>query len=411
MAINADVQAGRSLRPAQFQVATTSFLSLFAIVGIALYGLPFFYDFMVRDFGWSRAQVTSGNALSKLVVGPLLGFAAGWIVDRFGPRRLMIAGILMAGIALIGLGSIHTLTGFFLFYLVNAVGYLCGGPLPNQVLLSRWFTAARGRAMGFAYLGIGAGGALVPLLAVQLVRAFGWHDALRVLGVLIIVVALPLALVVREAPPASSEPAKDRRSDAKVPIRDVVRQPAFYLLMLGSMCSIAAVGGANQHLKLYLSIDHGYSQQAAAGIASLTLAASLIGRLMMGWLADRWTKKRVMLLIYFLVAASLPILLVAATRGAIVMYAIVFGIGLGGEYMVIPLMAAELFGVRVLGRAMGLVLAADGVAEALAPVLVGRLHDLSGNYTSGFSLLIGFAVAGAIAIAFLPTKGRVTAWQ
>ena len=411
MAIHADVQTDRLLRPAQFQVATTSFLSLFAIVGIALYGLPFFYDFMVRDFGWSRAQVTSGNALSKLVVGPLLGFAAGWIVDRFGPRRLMIAGILMAGLALFGLGSIHTLTGFYLFYLVNAVGYLCGGPLPNQVLLSRWFTSARGRAMGFAYLGIGAGGALVPLLAVRLVRAFGWHDALRMLGVLIIVVALPLAIFVKEAPPASSESAKERRTDAKVPIRDVVRQPAFYLLMLGSMCSIAAVGGANQHLKLYLSIDHGYSQQAAAGIASLTLAASLVGRLLMGWLADRWTKKRVMLLIYFLVAASLPILLVAATRGAIVVYAIVFGIGLGGEYMVIPLMAADLFGVPVLGRAMGLVLAADGVAEALAPVLVGRLHDLSGNYTSGFSLLIGFAVAGAIAIAFLPTKGRVTAWQ
>ena len=110
MANHADVQTHSSLRPAQVQVATTSFLSLFSIVGIALYGLPFFYDFMVRDFGWSRAQVTSGNAVSKLLVGPLLGFAAGWIVDRFGPRRLMIAGILMAGIALFGLGSIHTLT-------------------------------------------------------------------------------------------------------------------------------------------------------------------------------------------------------------------------------------------------------------------------------------------------------------
>ena len=107
-----DVQARPSIQPAQFQVAATSFASLFSIVGIALYGLPFFYDFMVRDFGWSRAQVTSGNALSKLVVGPLLGFAAGWIVDRFGPRRLMIAGILLAGIALVGLGSIHTLAGF-----------------------------------------------------------------------------------------------------------------------------------------------------------------------------------------------------------------------------------------------------------------------------------------------------------
>ncbi len=78
--------ADSSLRSTQARVATTSFLSLFSIVGIALYGLPFFYDFMVRDFGWTRAQVTSGNALSKLIVGPLLGFAAGWMVDRFGPR-------------------------------------------------------------------------------------------------------------------------------------------------------------------------------------------------------------------------------------------------------------------------------------------------------------------------------------
>ena len=406
MATDANVATDPPLRPAQIQVAATSFLSLFAIVGLALYGLPFFYDFMVRDFGWSRAQVTSGNALSKLVVGPLLGFAAGWIVDRFGPRRLMIAGIVMAGIAVFGLGSIHTLSGFYLFYLFNAVGYLCGGPLPNQVLLSRWFTAARGRAMGFAYLGIGAGGALVPLLSVRLVQAFGWHDALRVLGVLIVLIGLPLALVLRESPPESGTLAPERQPEPKVPIREVVRQPSFYLLMLGSMCSIAAVGGANQHLKLYLSIDHGYSQQAAAGIASLTLAASLIGRLLMGWLADRWPKKRVMLLIYLLVAAALPIPLLATTRGAIVVYAILFGIGLGGEYMVIPLMAAELFGVRVLGRAMGLVLAADGVAEALAPVLVGKLHDVSGNYISGFSALIGFAIAGAIAIALLPGRPK-----
>ena len=258
--------------------------------------------------------------------------------------------------------------------------------------------------MGFAYLGIGLGGALVPLVAVRLVQAFGWHDTLRILAVAIVVIALPFALFVKEAPPTVGEATIVRRAEPRVPIGDVVRQPAFYLLMLGSMCSIAAVGGANQHLKLYLSIDHGYSQQAAAGIASLTLAASLVGRLLMGWLADRWPKKRVMLLIYLLVAIALPIPLLATTRGAIVLYAIVFGIGLGGEYMVIPLMAAELFGVRVLGRAMGLVLAADGVAEALAPVLVGRLHDISGTYVSGFSVLIGFAIAGAIAIALLPTR-------
>jgi len=124
----------------------------------------------------------------------------------------------------------------------------------------------------------------------------------------------------------------------------------------------------------------------------------------MGWLADRWPKKRVMLLIYLLVAASIPILLYASTPGAVTLFAIVFGIGLGGEYMVIPLMAAELFGTRVLGRAMGIILAADGVAEATAPVLVGRLHDVSGNYVSGFSTLIAFAIVGALAIALLPRR-------
>ena len=403
MATTADSRP-QEIRGAQIQVAATSFLSLFAIVGLALYGLPFFYDFMVRDFGWSRAQVTSGNAISKLVVGPLFGFAAGWFVDRVGPRRLMIVGILMAGIALVGLGSISTLTGFYVFYLFNALGNVFGGPLPNQVLLSRWFNAARGRAMGFAYLGIGLGGALVPLVAFRLSQAFGWHTALKALGLVIVIVALPLALIVKESPPGSEDAAPRAERPPVAPIREVLRRPAFYLLMIGSMCSIAAVGGANQHLKLYLSLDHGYTQAAAAGVASLTLAASLVGRLTMGWLADRWPKKRVMLLIYLLVASAIPILLYASTRGAVTLFAIVFGIGLGGEYMVIPLMAAELFGTRVLGRAMGIVLAADGVAEATAPVLVGRLHAVSGSYVTGFSVLIGFALVGAAAIAMLPRR-------
>ena len=404
MATTLDQPPTEMPRRAQVQVAATSFMSLFAIVGLALYGLPFFYDFMVRDFGWTRAEVTSGNAISKLVVGPLLGFIAGSFVDRVGPRRLMIVGILLAGTALVGLGSITTLAGFYLFYLFNALGNVLGGPLPNQVLLSRWFGAARGRAMGFAYVGIGLGGYLVFHIANWLSQAYGWHTALKALGALIVLVALPLALVVKDAPPGSTDSAPRASRPPAAPIREVLRQPAFYLLMIGSMCSIAAVGGANQHLKLYLSVDHGYTQSAAASVLSLTLGASLIGRLGMGWLADRWPKKRVMLLIYLLVAGSIPILLYASTRGAVTLFAIVFGIGLGGEYMVIPLMAAELFGTRVLGRAMGIILAGDGVAEAVAPVLVGRLHDTSGSYVSGFSTLIAFALVGAVAIWLLPHR-------
>ena len=251
--------------------------------------------------------------------------------------------------------------------------------------------------MGFAYLGIGLGGALVPFLAVWLTRAVGWQGALQVLGALIIVVALPLALVVNEGPPVSLD---------RPPIGPVLSAPAFYLLLVGSMCSIAAVGGTNQHLKLFLSLDHGYSQAGAAQIASLVLASSLVGRLGAGWLADRFAKKYVMLLIYLLVVSAIPLLFLKDARGTIYLFAVVFGLGLGGEYMVIPLMAGELFGVRVLGRTMGVVLTGDGIAEAVAPWVVGRMHDASGSYTNGFLALIGCALTGAIAVALLPRGVR-----
>ncbi len=381
-------------------IAATSFTVLFSIVGLALYGLPFYYDYMVSDFGWSRTQVTSGNALSKLVVGPLFGFFAGWIVDRFGPRRLMLAGIVMAGVALIGLGSMSTLWMFYAFYLINALGYVCGGPLPNQILLSQWFDRSRGKAMGFAYLGIGVGGAAVPLLSYRLTQMFGWRTALEVLGIVIIVLSLPLVLLLKEK---SVVPARE----IETPAGDVFRNPAFYLLAFGSMCSIGAVGGANQHLKLFLSLDQHYAADEAARIISLVLGFSIFGRLLMGWLADRIPKKHVMLLIYILVGSSIPILFFASRHETMFLFAAVFGIGLGGEYLIIPLIAAELFGLRVLGRIMGVILTADGVAEAVFPVLIGYLRDQSGAYRTGFFLLIALALAGALAIAFLPRKEAV----
>lgn len=392
----------------QDYTALTSFTVLFAIVGLALYGLPFYYDFMVKTFGWSRTEVTSGNAISKLLVGPVFGFAAGWIVDRFGPRRLMIAGIVMAGGALIGLAHMTALWMFYLFYIVNALGYVCGGPLPNQVLLSRWFSKARGKAMGFAYLGIGAGGYLVLRLSPQLVGAFGWRGALQTLGIIIVAIALPLAWFLRDEPGAGGGSEISRASGSTgggvASIAGAFRDPAFYLLAIGSMCSIAAVGGTNQHLKLFLSLDLNFSQDAAASIASTVLACSIAGRLLMGWLADVIPRKHVMLLVYVLIAGSIPLLFAGASRGALYAFAGIFGLGLGGEYMIIPLMAAELFGVRVLGRLLGVILTADGVAEAAAPLLVGRLRDTSGSYRSGFLVLIFVALVGTAAIAMLPGR-------
>lgn len=389
---------GALVRPGSLQVTTTAFLALFSVVGLALYGLPFYYDFMVHQFGWTRAQVTSGNALSKLVVGPVFGFIAGWLVDRFGPRRLMMAGILMAGLALIGLGSISTLGMFYVFYLFNALGYVCGGPLPCQVLLSRWFDKARGKAMGIAYLGIGVGGAIVPLISAALVARFGWQRALEGVGILVVAFAFPMAYFVKESPPG--QPV--RSAAARPSSKRAFKTPAFYLLTVGSMCSIGALAGVQQNLKLFLGADLRFSQSAAARIISLVLAFSIVGRLFMGWLADRMPVKHVMLLIYVLVAGAIPLLFLHQSHAALYLFAAIFGISLGGDYMIIPLMTAEVFGVEILGRLMGVILTASGVAEAAAPWMIGRLRDVSGSYSGGFLILIAMAASGAIAIAFLP---------
>jgi len=383
----------------QTYVIATAFLSLFALVGFAYYGLPFFFDFITKEYGWSRTVVTSGNAMGKLLVGPLFGFIAGWLIDKYGPRRLMMAGILMMGIALIGLSFADSLGLFYLFYIFNALGYVCGGPLPCQVLISSRFDKNRGKAMGIAYLGIGTGGAMVPLIAAALERNYGWHISLAALGVIAVVIAFPMVYFLRGS---SSKGSQTIKSESAVPIKKILTNRNFYLLGIGSMCAIGAVGGINQHLKLYLR-DLNFTQSQAAHVISLVLLSSLAGRVLMGWLADLIRRKYVMILIYMIVASAIPLLLIPDFPGRIYIFAVIFGIGLGGDYMIIPLMAGDLFGVGALGRTMGIILVADGIAESLFPMLLGALYnDVTKSYSIGFIVLICVAITGAIIVSFLP---------
>jgi MFS family permease len=383
------------------RLIATSFMSLFAVVGLTLYGLPMYYDKFVTELGWTRATVQSGNFWGKVLIGPLFGLLIGYLIDRKGPRLPMIIGMLLAGTAVAGLGSVHDYPFFFLFYCVNALAYVMAGPLPNQVLLSQNFKEKRGAAMGIAYVGIGIGFFLVPLISNFLIARFGWRGALHGLGAIVVLAGLPLVLSLKR-----SDTAAPGTKKTTVPLGEVLRNRNFYLLALGSFASVGAVGGMNGNLKLLLKLDQHRAESEAFYILAVVAAVSLIGRFGAGWLADKVGPKRVMLLVYTLVLSAALLLVWNPTGNGIYLFAVIFGLGLGGEYMIIPLMAGELFGVARLGRVMGIVVTFDGAAEAVFPWVVGKLHDQTHSYAAGFQLLAAIAALGAVAIVLLPGRGR-----
>ena len=419
-----------------WRIVAACFTILFVIVGIDYYSFPVFYAPLIEEFGWSRAQVTAGFFLSLVVVGPLFGVSAGFLIDRYGTKRIMLVGLAFAGTAFLGYSLMHSLALYYLFYFMQTIGYVVAGPVPNQVLISHWFTRMRGRAMGLAYVGGGVGGAVAPVLAEYLIRRYGWREAMVSITGMILLVLVPLTIALVKDRPAelglqpdgACVPGAGVEWEGKPPAGYcVVKEPdalrargpvtdgmnlaramktrAFWMILTGSMMSIGAVGGVIQHLQLYLR-DQRFAPEHAARLASFLLVASILGRVTMGYLADRFSRKYVMLAACLMIACAIPFLYIVKIWGVVYLFAFIFGFGMGADYMLIPLITAECFGLASLGRLMGVILTTDALAQAFAPVMVGRIYDLHRSYDWGFGMLAAMAVIGAAAVSQIPMPRR-----
>ena len=397
-----------------WRIVTASFTILFVVVGIVYYSFPVFYPPLIDEFGWSRAEVTGGFFFSILLIGPLFGISAGFLIDRHGTRRILLTGLLFAGSAFLGFAFMHSLLAYYLFYFMQTIGYVSAGPIPNQVLISHWFSRMRGRAMGLAYVGIGVGGAVAPVLARFLIREAGWRRAMLALSGIILLVLIPLALALVKnrpsdmglCPDGDPAPAAERATPATpaTTLRQAMRTRSFWMILTGSLLSIGAVGGVIQHLQLYLG-DRRFTPDRAAQVASFLLVASILGRITMGYLADRFPRKYVMLAACLMVAGGIALLYFSTVPGTVYIFAFIFGFGMGADYMLIPLMTAECFGLASLGRLMGVILTTDAISQAVAPVVVGRIYDLHRSYDAGFALLAAMATSGAFAVILIPKSG------
>jgi len=200
-------------------------------------------------------------------------------------------------------------------------------------------------------------------------------------------------------------------SDAKQPAQTfahLLRSKPFWLLLIGSICSIGSIGSINLHMK-FVFRDAGYVDQKLlnatwATASELILFSSIAGRLSIGLLSDLFSKKRVMTATYFVVAATILLLLAVspARPSSLYIFAIVFGFSMGADYMLIPLMAAEQFGLNTLSRAMAIILPINTIGQTWGPYLVSALREHYGNYVAPMTMVFGIAMVGALAIAVLP---------
>jgi MFS family permease len=401
-----------SHRPGQifygWWIVFAAFLNLFFAVGIIFYGFPVFYTAFVDTLGFTRAQVTQGFLLGFILFGLPFGLAAGVLIDRIGPRTVILSGVGFVGISLVLMGFMTRLWQYEVLCVTEVLGFVLAGPIANQVLIARWFRQKRGRAMGYTYLGLGLGGVISPLTVNYLIRSLGWRTAIEVVGLTIVIVLYPVGIWITRSGPADMGLAPDgmvanlkQENDAAVtssmPISAVVRRANFWLILGGSFLVVGAIGAVIQHFILFLK-DLGFSSSTASRFSTVLLASSLAGRVVVGYLADRFTKKNTMAVFYLLIGVSVLVLGISNHPAAIWSFAIAFGFAMGADYMLIPLVTAECFGTQSLGKILGLIIMGYSLGQWGAPWLVGRIFDARHSYQLGWKIMAVAAMVGALAV-------------
>jgi MFS family permease len=387
-------------------IVLAAFLNLFFAVGLVFYGLPVFYTSLVDSLHFTRSQVAQGLFLGFVIVSPAFGFM-GALIDRIGARRVLRLGILLVALPLVLMGWMTRVWEYYFLCVVEVVGYVLAGPISNQVLVSNWFQAKRGRAMGYAYLGLGLGGVAAPILAAYLIGGVGWRRAFLIIGAMIGVVLIPLAQWVTRSAPGEMGLEADGVEPARAPgaagpatsfpLLAAVRTANFWLILAGSTFTIGAIGTVIQQFVLFLR-DVGYTMVQASHVSSGLLFAGLAGRVVVGHLVDRYDKKNVMALFYLLLALAIPLLFWARQSAALWAFALIFGFAMGADYLLIPLLTAECFGLAALGKLLSLIIMADSLGQFFGPVLAGRIFEATHSYDLAWGIITTAGILGAAAI-------------
>jgi MFS family permease len=346
-----------------------AFVSMAAVFGVA-YSFGAFFAPMAAEFG-TGSGATSFVFSITACCWFLLGSVSGRAVDRFGPRPVLLVGaVALAGGLLATSAARELWVGYLGYGLGVGVAVACGY-VPMVAVVGAWFDRHRALAVGAAVAGVGVGTLAGAPLAAALIAEYGWRQAHVLLGIggsLLLVVA---AIVVPRPPePTGAEPR---------PLRAVVRTGEFRAMYVATLLGSVALFVPFVFLPT-AAVAAGVSPVAAAALIGVIGVASVVGRLVIGALADRAGRVRTFQACFAVLAASFGIWLVGSSWPWLLAFAIVLGTGYGGWIALQPTVLAELFGVRGLGGLVGLVYTAAGVGALIGPPLAGVLVDATGGF-------------------------------
>ncbi len=364
-------------------------------------------------FGWTRAQLGLALTLTRVESG-LIGPLEGYLVDRVGTRRMVLIGLVVLGGAWIFFSRTENLWMFYAAYVLMAVGQGLGSWIPLMTMLNKWFVRRRSSAIGWANV-VSRFGALlmVPAIAWCVADApgrIGWQMTALILGIGILILAAPLASLIRndpkdygEAPDGAlrrpsavgANPAASPPRQQELTAAEALRTPAFWLIAFGHGFTSMVILAIMTHLGL-LMVDQGYTGQDAGWVVSVYTGVAMFFQLVGGYAGDRMSKRVALAFFTTLQAAGVFVLVIAQTLPMFYFFGILFGAGFGGRNPLTVAIRADYFGTGSFGKILGFSTVPMNLLLLIASPFAGWMYDRNGSYDMAFLILAGLNLIGAL---------------
>ena len=400
-------------------IVVACFFLSFYVSGVVFYGFTAIFRPIVEEFGWSYVEVSLASSIRGME-GGLLAPLLGLVIDRWGARKLMVAGVISAALGLLLMSQMQSLAMFYLSSILTAVGSSSVGISITTTVVGNWFRKRLGLATGIMICGHGASGLLVPVI-VRLVDLYEWRLAVLILAIGMFTLGLPLATVVRSRPQRYGYLPDGDESPSFVDTSDLTRLTAedgigakaafgsrtIWHIIGGLFPQFIAVGALFTHVMPYLS-SVGFSRSLSSLVTTTIPLISIAGRFGSGWLSDRYDKR----VLSTVAIAGLAISLVCfefVSSGSgllLVIFVLLFGLGYGGNLSMLGILLRDNFGSRSYGTIIGFTWGILLLGNVVGPPFVAWFFDTWGKYTYSWLVLAGITFLGGLLMAMTPRSGE-----